>query len=64
MCQLNNSLFHLGLRAGTARDGQNLEIKDLSVAFIRVADRDAIIERHEKGVRIPVKTRTLSAMSV
>ena len=42
-------------------DGQNLAIKDLSVAFIYVADRDAIVERHEKGVGIPVKTRTLSA---
>ena len=54
-----------GSRAGTTFEGRHrLEIDDSSTGFIPVADRDAIIERHQECVRIAVKRRMRSAMCV
>jgi hypothetical protein len=53
-----------GFRAGASGDAHDLAIKDLSAGVTRFADRDAIVERYEEGVGIPVKRRMWSAMRV
>ena len=47
-----------GFRAGGGGgNGHHFAINNPAAGFIRVTDRDTIIERHEEGVGIPVKTQ-------
>ena len=52
-----------GFRKGTVSETQtrhHLAIDEPSVGSIRVPDRDAVVERNEEGIRIPVEGRMKS----
>ena len=54
-----------GSCAGAGFEGRHrLQIDDRSPSFIIVADRNAIIERYQEGVRITIKRRMRSTRCV
>ena len=64
--RLHDERFHCGFRTIAADGGRHRSKLDdrSSSSTIRVAKRDAIIERHEKSVGVSVKTNARSAIRV